>query len=482
MAEQSVSDALEAKYDGFKACFGGEELKRACATLSGALVNSGSKAQTPLQALAEDADLHVRELAFAARQYAAALARAPDDYDALYNHGLVLQELSGRLAPASPDQIAFLRQACERYEAALSLRPQSHQALYNWGVALSDLARALKPSAPSEALACLHLASQKYAASLHIAPGNPQALNNWGLVLQELSADARDWRTRDALVRHAMDKFRLAIRARPDFDRGCYNLGTVFYTFACAMQSEQGQPKDAPARAGRDAAARALFGTAAQYIALAAALQPAKDIYRKSLAVVRQMLPLPFLRAGYLSAPLPRGLGGLGEVYRREWFVLDHHSLRAANHMESTLSAASQGVPPQQQQQQQQQRAKAAAAAAAAAEEDPLVLELSDIVAVRRCNDPSLPEGEAFWVGLSSRPLGVYLVADTADAANAWVDALVLAQHLVATRSHEALAEALTPQPSRRPKQAALVGAGGGGRQGGSPLGGIGGGGGGGIL
>jgi hypothetical protein len=56
------------------------------------------------------------------------------------------------------------------------------------------------------------------------------------------------------------------------------------------------------------------------------------------------MLPLPFLRAGYLSAPLPRGLGGLGEVYRREWFVLDHNSLRAASHMESTLSAASQGA------------------------------------------------------------------------------------------------------------------------------------------
>jgi hypothetical protein len=34
-----------AQYDGFKACFGGEELKRACATLSGALVNTGGKAQ-----------------------------------------------------------------------------------------------------------------------------------------------------------------------------------------------------------------------------------------------------------------------------------------------------------------------------------------------------------------------------------------------------------------------------------------------------
>ena len=28
-----------------------------------------------------------------------------------------------------------------------------------------------------------------------------------------------------------------AIRLRPDFDRACYNLGTVFYAFACSQQS-----------------------------------------------------------------------------------------------------------------------------------------------------------------------------------------------------------------------------------------------------
>lgn len=61
--------------------------------------------------------------------------------------------------------------------------------------------------------------------------------------IQELSADCPDWSERDQLVRHAMNKFRLALRSRPDFDRGCYNLGTVFYTFACALQSEPGQPK-----------------------------------------------------------------------------------------------------------------------------------------------------------------------------------------------------------------------------------------------
>lgn len=66
--------------------------------------------QPPLAQLSEDPDLHVRELAFAARQYAVATAENPKDYDALYNHGLVLQELSGRLPAASADQASMLRQ------------------------------------------------------------------------------------------------------------------------------------------------------------------------------------------------------------------------------------------------------------------------------------------------------------------------------------------------------------------------------------
>jgi hypothetical protein len=39
-----------------------------------------------------------------------ATAEQPDDYDALYNHGLVLQELSGKLQQASAEQAAMLRQ------------------------------------------------------------------------------------------------------------------------------------------------------------------------------------------------------------------------------------------------------------------------------------------------------------------------------------------------------------------------------------
>ncbi len=143
-----------------------------------------------------------------------------------------LQEIASKLSDKPQQQLAFLRQACDKYEATLALRAASHQALYNWGVALSDVARCLKPSSPALAQACLNLASQKYAASLKHNPSNPQALNNWGLVLQDLSGDCKESSSRQALVQQALEKFRAAIRTRPDFDRGCYNMGTVYYTYA----------------------------------------------------------------------------------------------------------------------------------------------------------------------------------------------------------------------------------------------------------
>lgn len=59
--------------------------------------------------------------------------------------------------------------------------------------------------------------------------------------------------------------------------------------------------------------------------------------------MVKPMLPLPFLRAGYLTVPLAQSLGGHGETWRRVWFVLDHCSLRSASELESSLTSAAIG-------------------------------------------------------------------------------------------------------------------------------------------
>ncbi len=68
-----------------------------------------------------------------------------------------------------------------------------------------------------------------------------QALNNWGLVLQELTG-LRPGSERAFLVGAATAKFRRAIRLRPEFDRACYNLGTVFYSHAVVLQAAADQP------------------------------------------------------------------------------------------------------------------------------------------------------------------------------------------------------------------------------------------------
>ena len=68
------------------------------------------------------------------------------------------------------------------------------------------------------------------------SPLTPQALNNWGLVLQELSTMAPD-HERAQLVSQSVQKFRKAIRLRPEFDRACYNLGTVYYSHAHTLSS-----------------------------------------------------------------------------------------------------------------------------------------------------------------------------------------------------------------------------------------------------
>jgi hypothetical protein len=53
--------------------------------------------------------------------------------------------------------------------------------------------------------------------------------------------------------------------------------------------------------------------------------------------------PIHTLPLSVSLALLSPGGAQAAEVYRRDWFVLDHVSLRAANNMESTLSSASVG-------------------------------------------------------------------------------------------------------------------------------------------
>ncbi|CAK9169318.1 unnamed protein product [Ilex paraguariensis] len=84
-----------------------------------------------------------RILTFAAKRYASAIDRNPDDYDALYNWALVLQESADNVSPdsSSPSKDALLEEACRKYDEATHLCPTLHDAYYNWAIAISDRAK-----------------------------------------------------------------------------------------------------------------------------------------------------------------------------------------------------------------------------------------------------------------------------------------------------------------------------------------------------
>jgi hypothetical protein len=356
----------------------------------------------------------------------------------VYRYGLTLQELAGRLGSQPADQLALLNQAAEVYLEASRLAGDRHAAvLYNWAVALTDIARLVQAQEPEEAYECLTAAANKYAQSLAVQSDNPQACNNWGLCLQSLSS-LRPPAERPAYLHHSLSKFRRAIRLRPDFDRACYNMGTVLYAHACALQEallasqEQAEaaqltavasgsgrqgslPLSSPTAGARGggqqlAAERAIqstFAHAAQYISLAYAMQPGKQVYADSLSAVQRLLPLPWLRSGPLLAVHPQTAGTPGEQWVSCWFALDHNGLQAVR--PPTAFAGQHGLP---------------------SAPLPIGYELGDVADARRVNDPSLPAGAPFWLGLQSKPRGVYLVAADEDDAEGWVDAILLLSHL----------------------------------------------------
>ncbi len=122
-------------------------------------------------------------------------------------------------------------------------------------------------------------------------------------------------------------------------------------------------------------------------------------------------MPLPALRAGYLT--VPDAVGSCVERWARRYVVLDTTSLRSA--------------PDPATQEQHLRSARAAAAAPAPEHRYALVGDVRD---ARRCADPSLPKGSAVWVALKGRPQGLYLVADNEDDAEAWTDALHMLAHV----------------------------------------------------
>ncbi|KAI4343158.1 hypothetical protein MLD38_027694 [Melastoma candidum] len=359
-----------------------------------------------------------RILTYAARRYASAIARNPGDYDALYNWALVLQESADNVSAesTSPSKDALLEEACKKYDEATRLCPTLHDAFYNWAIAISD--RAKMRGRTKEAEEFWKQATKNYEKAVQLNWNSPQALNNWGLALQELSAivPAREKQT---IVKTAISKFRAAIQLQFDFHRAIYNLGTVLYGLAedtlrlgGAMNAKQVSPNE-------------LYSQSAIYIAAAHSLKPSYSVYSSALKLVRSMLPLPCLKVGYLMAPPVGSPVAPHSDWRRSQFILNHESLQQVSVMDK--KQATQGLRPGDLPNSDKGAVK---------------VNIPDIASVSACSDLTLPPGAGLGIDTIHGP--VYLVADTWESLDGWLDAIRLVYTIYARGKSDVLAGIIT--------------------------------------
>ncbi|PIA48812.1 hypothetical protein AQUCO_01300026v1 [Aquilegia coerulea] len=361
-----------------------------------------------------------RILTFAAKRYASAIDRNPEDYDALYNWALVLQESADNVSPdsSSPSKDALLEEACKKYDEATHLCPTLHDAFYNWAIAISD--RAKMRGRTKEAEELWKQATKNYEKAVQLNWNSPQALNNWGLALQELSAivPAREKQT---IVRTAISKFRAAIQLQFDFHRAIYNLGTVLYGLA-EDTLRTGRPVNA-----KDVSPNELYSQSAIYIAAAHALKPNYSVYRSALRLVRSMLPLPYLKVGYMTAPPAGNPIAPHSDWKQSQFVLNHEGLLQLNKVE---------------QKQLSQSPSGRMLGAVNIDKPAIKVDIPDIISVSACADLTLPPGAGLCIDTINGP--IYLVAETWESLDGWIDAIRLVYTIFARGKSDVLAGVIT--------------------------------------
>ncbi|KAJ4803512.1 Tetratricopeptide repeat (TPR)-like superfamily protein [Rhynchospora pubera] len=352
-----------------------------------------------------------RILTFAAKRYISAIERNPDDPDAYYNWALVLQESADNVDPNSTsNKDALLEEACKKYAEATRLSPTLFDAYYNWAIAIAD--RAKMRGRTKEAEDLWKQAIKNYEKAVELNWNSPQALNNWGLGLQELSAivPAKEKQT---IIKTAISKFRAAIQLQFDFHRAIYNLGTVLYGLA-EDNMRSGRPTS-----GKEISPTQLYSQSAIYVAAAHALKPNYSVYRSALRLVRSMLPLPYLKVGYLMAPPANKPISPHKDWVKCQFYLNHEGLQQVNWSERE-SPSKRSL-----------------------DNDKLIkVDIADIVSVSACSDLTLPPGAGLCVDTIRGP--VFLVADTWEILDGWVDAIRLVYTIYARGKSDVLAGIIT--------------------------------------
>ncbi|MCO5603943.1 hypothetical protein L7F22_058100 [Adiantum nelumboides] len=386
-----------------------------------------------------------RILAFAAKRCANAVQKNSQDYDALYNWALVLQESADNInsdtVGSGKDQL--LEEACSKYKAATDICPTLHEAFYNWAIAISDRAKARGRTKEAEEL--WKQACKRYERAVQLNRNSPQALNNWGLALQVLKARITgkiltlthlavglfcvhqelsgivSIKDKRAIVKTAIKKFRAAIALQFDFHRAIYNLGTVLYGLA-----EDTMRSGAQQGNNKELTASELYSQSAIYVAAAHALKPEYPVYKSALRLVRSKLPLAYLKTGYLLVPPEGDTLAPHTDWKRSWFVLDHEAIYQVD--KTAIGSECSTAKPEIVTINDVQKANSSYL---------FRIEVYDIVGLSESADLSLPWGAGFEI--DTRAGQKYLIADSWEEVDCWVDAIRLVYTIYARGQSDVL-------------------------------------------
>ncbi|GJM91243.1 hypothetical protein PR202_ga07601 [Eleusine coracana subsp. coracana] len=267
----------------------------------------------------------------------------------------------------------------------------------------------------------LSFAAKRYVSAIERNPDDPDAYYNWALVLQESAdnVDPNSSSSKDALLEEACKKYAEATRL-------CPTLYDAILNYEKAVQLNWNSPQ-----------ALNNWGLGLQELS---AIVPARDkqtiiktaiiwfsrgyyeIWESQMSPLTSFtLPLPYLKVGYLTAPPANNALAPHKDWVRSQFILNHEGLQQAD-------ASDQ--PPSQSPGHMDRGRK------------PVRINVSDIVSVSACADLTLPSGAGLCIETIHGP--TFLVADSWEALDGWLDAIRLVYTIFARGKSDVLAGIIT--------------------------------------
>lgn len=150
---------------------------------------------------------------------------------------------------------------------------------------------------------------------------------------------------------------------------------------------------------------------------------------------MRNFLPLPYLRAGWLTIPPFGDPLAPHNDWLRLWFVLDHEALYGMEKVDRKSLAHSYS------RHSSTLTSEINASSSIAPKSSVLRIAMEDILGLAPTADFSLPPGGSFCIDTDAGEQ--YLIADTWDSMDAWVDAVRLVYTIYAKGKRDVLANVL---------------------------------------